>query len=69
MLLAPDLKGECTGTGRVHHAASPLRNGCVNPALKVAVADLKGLVPPQDASDGDFVFRENREDLPRCVLI
>jgi hypothetical protein len=47
----------------------PLRNGCVNSALKVAVADLKELVPPQDASDGNFVFREDREDLPRCMLI
>src|SRR5215204_996772 len=39
------------------------RNGRINPALEIAVPHFEELMPPQYSSDGDFVFREHREDL------
>jgi hypothetical protein len=46
-----------------------LGNGRIDPALEIAVPDFEELMPPQYASNGDFVFRENRKDLLRRVVV
>ena len=45
-------------------AFDPALGDCpVDPTLEIAVPNLKKLVPPKNAGNGDLIPRKNREDL------